>query len=639
LSSDNIKRIRARECRVQTRALLRIQISRAIREIGILRKLVVALLLVFCLPAISKAAWWNNDWNFRKEITFDLTPGGANVPGTPVDVPVLIRLHLGNFGYFNDTKPDGSDLRFIASDDKTPLKFHIERYDPVNQIAFLWVRIPRLAGGTNTEKIYLYYGNPKAAAAGDAPGTYDVSQTLVYHLSDAQLPPADSTANGNKASAANVELNAASLIGGGAKLTGTTSITTPSTPSLRLIPAQGATFSAWVRIPAAQNDALVLVLQDKGNELGLGINGTQAYARLIGPGGRAQALQTGQLDSEHWHHLAVTVGGGRLTLYVDGDASASVAAQPAEIAGTLTIGAAAGGAQGFNGEIDEVQVSNVARSPDWLRIAARSQGNEAPLVVYGNDTQRETQKVSYFKITLQNVTPDGWVVIIILALMFLISMLIIVSKALYLARVQRGNVGFLAEFVKLKGDPTALDRPDPVDGEDALDLSPFTRATGDQKNNKFRMSTIYHLYHSGIREMHSRVGESAGASVVRSLSPQAINALRAALDASQVRLTQKLSSQMVLLTIAIAGGPFLGLLGTVVGVMITFAAIAASGDVNVNSIAPGIAAALAATVAGLAVAIPALFGYNWLNTRIKNISADMRVFVDEFVTRIAEHYS
>jgi biopolymer transport protein ExbB len=48
---------------------------------------------------------------------------------------------------------------------------------------------------------------------------------------------------------------------------------------------------------------------------------------------------------------------------------------------------------------------------------------------------------------------------------------------------------------------------------------------------------------------------------------------------------------------------------------------------------------LAATVAGLSVAIPALFGYNWLNTRIKSISADNRVFVDEFVTRLAEQYS
>jgi biopolymer transport protein ExbB len=73
--------------------------------------------------------------------------------------------------------------------------------------------------------------------------------------------------------------------------------------------------------------------------------------------------------------------------------------------------------------------------------------------------------------------------------------------------------------------------------------------------------------------------------------------------------------------------------------MITFAAIAAAGDVNVNAIAPGIAAALLATVAGLAVAIPSLFGYNYLATRIKNISADMQIFVDELVTRIAEVYT
>ncbi len=55
-------------------------------------------------------AWWNNDWAFRKEITFDLTPAGADISGTPTDVPILIRLSLGNFQYFGDTKPDGSDF-------------------------------------------------------------------------------------------------------------------------------------------------------------------------------------------------------------------------------------------------------------------------------------------------------------------------------------------------------------------------------------------------------------------------------------------------------------------------------------------------------------------------------------------------
>jgi biopolymer transport protein ExbB len=48
--------------------------------------------------------------------------------------------------------------------------------------------------------------------------------------------------------------------------------------------------------------------------------------------------------------------------------------------------------------------------------------------------------------------------------------------------------------------------------------------------------------------------------------------------------------------------------------------------------------ALLATVAGLAVAIPALFGYNYLTTRMKTVSSDMQIFVDEFVTRVAELY-
>src|SRR5262249_6702920 len=116
------------------------------------------------------------------------------------------------------------------------------------------------------------------------------------------------------------------------------------------------------------------------------------------------------------------------------------------------------------------------------------------------------------------------------------------------------------------------------------------------------------------------------------------DALKAAVDANSVREGYELNSQMVLLTMAISGGPFLGLLGTVTGVMITFASIAAAGDVNVNSIAPGIAAALLATVAGLAVAIPSLFGYNYLAARIRKISSDMQIFIDEFLTRVVESY-
>ncbi len=148
-------------------------------------------------------------------------------------------------------------------------------------------------------------------------------------------------------------------------------------------------------------------------------------------------------------------------------------------------------------------------------------------------------------------------------------------------------------------------------------------------------SSLYRVYETGVREVTDRL-DGGRCLPDGNIAPQSLAAIRASMDAQMVREMAKLNNMMVFLTIAISGGPFVGLLGTVVGVMITFAAIAAAGDVNVNSIAPGISAALLATAAGMFVAIPALFGYNYFQTRIKSITSEMSVFVDEIVTRIAE---
>ncbi|HKE44019.1 MAG TPA: DUF2341 domain-containing protein [Steroidobacteraceae bacterium] len=612
-----------------------------------MRRLRLALALVLLCAPIASFAWWNEDWNFRKEITFDLSPTGADIAGTPTDIPVLIRLHVGNFSYFGDTKPDGSDLRFLAADDKTPLKFHIERYDPQNQMAFIWVLVPRLAGGSNTEKIFLYYGNKDATSASDPAGSYDRSQAVVYHFSETPgSQPLDSTGYKNNAATSTVELNPSSLIGGGARFNGSQSLQIPAASTLHITPASGATLSAWVRIDAPQINAYVAALEGAGHEMVLGINGTQAFARLSGPNGPVNLPQTtGELTTGAWHHLVARIGDGRFTLFVDGADAGSADVEAQEIAGTLTVGGAAANSNYFNGEMDELQFSTAVRSADWIKAAARSQGMQAPLVAYGGDAQKDSGNVSYFAITLRNVTIDGWVVIGLLAVMFVGSLVVMAGKAVYLGRVRKSNGQFLREFHKQRDDPTALDRkvaPKDDETESAFETSGerqfATALFGDA--GQFGASTLYRLYHHGVREMTKRIeGQAAGAERVRNLSPQSIEAIRATMDASLTRMTQRLSAQMVLLTICISGGPFLGLLGTVIGVMITFAAIAAAGDVNINAIAPGTAAALAATVAGLAVAIPCLFGYNYLNTQIKEISADMRVFVDEFVTQIAEHYS
>jgi biopolymer transport protein ExbB len=576
-------------------------------------------------------AWWNGDWAYRKEIDFDLTPKGADIPGAPTDVPVLIRLSLANFQYFNDAKPDGSDFRFLSADDKTPLKFHIERFDPQDQIALVWVRLPHLTGGANTDKVFLYYGNKNAPSAADTAGTYDTSQVLDYHFGTAKGSPQDATGYKSEPSAFDAEVAPASLIGAGVKFSGAQTISIPASGAVRLAPGKGFTLSAWVRIEAAQNNAYVAQLADQGRELVLGIAGAQVFARYNGGGSPITITESGQLTTGEWHHLAMRIGDGRLTLLVDGSDAGHADADAQEIGGVLTIGGSAAKSNYYNGQMDELEVADSVRSADWLKAAARSQGVAAPLVVYGGDTQREGGKESYFATTLRNVTVDGWVVIVLLAFMFVMAVFIMGGKLLFLTRVAAGNRKFLVTFNEMSADPAALERKLGGGKEDDTSLD---------DDEDFGASTLWPLYHHGMRETMKRLeGQAAGADRVRSLSAQSIEAIRASLDASLTRLVQRLNSQMVWLTVAIAGGPFLGLLGTVVGVMITFAAIAASGDVNINAIAPGTAAALVATVAGLGVAIPCLFGYNYLNTRVREITADMRVFSDEFVARIAETYS
>jgi biopolymer transport protein ExbB len=592
------------------------------------------------IPVLAVAAsWWNNDWKYNKEIAFDMTPAGADVAATTQDDLMLVRLSLANFSYFNDTKADGSDFRLVQGDDKTPLKFHFEKYDPQDQMAFLWVRVPQVTGGSKTDKIYAYYGNPDAPSAADPAGTYDAQQALVLSFSETSGLPMDATAYKNNPSASTAVLTPASLIAGGAKFAGKESITVPASASLRLLPNQGLTASAWLRIEQPQQ-AAVMALTDQGKSIEIDLDGAKPVARASFGGAPIAAAGPADLTLSQWHHLALTAAAGKLTLYVDGAAVASAPVALQEIGGTFSVGAVNGG-KFLTGDVDEVEVSKVARSADWIKISARGQGMDSNLVLYGADGQREASgQATYFVTIAKNLTADGWVVIGICMAMLLIALGIMVVKAFYLSRVERANAKFLKEFRRLSAaDATALDRGAAEDQDDLDDVPSMATLANDQAD--FGASTLYRLYHHGVREVNKRVPPMQSVSAARAeiLSPQSIDAIRAALDGTMTRLQQSLSSQMVLLTIAISGGPFLGLLGTVIGVMITFAAIALSGDVNVNAIAPGVAAALAATVAGLAVAIPALFGYNWLNTRIKSVTADNRVFVDEFVTLLAEKYS
>src|SRR6266508_1801279 len=118
---------------------------------------------VLLLPVAARG-WWNDEWKGRKQLTIDTSAAGGNVTQPIGAAAVLVRLHVGNFK-FEAAKENGSDLRFVAADDKTPLKHQLEKWDPLLGEALIWVGVPEIKPGARTE-LWLYFGNPKAAPAG-----------------------------------------------------------------------------------------------------------------------------------------------------------------------------------------------------------------------------------------------------------------------------------------------------------------------------------------------------------------------------------------------------------------------------------------------------------------------------------------
>jgi biopolymer transport protein TolQ len=109
------------------------------------------------------------------------------------------------------------------------------------------------------------------------------------------------------------------------------------------------------------------------------------------------------------------------------------------------------------------------------------------------------------------------------------------------------------------------------------------------------------------------------------------NAIQRALNSASLVY----ESKMILLGSLVSGAPFLGLLGTVWGVMIAFGGIAmSSGAASIQALAPGVAAALVCTVTGLLVAIPAVFGYNFLLTQTKVLVTQLENFASALADRI-----
>src|SRR5256885_5825521 len=217
----------------------------------------------------------------------------------------------------------------------------------------------------------------------------------------------------------------------------------------------------------------------------------------------------------------------------------------------------------------------------------------------------------------------GKLVLLLLALASIFSWAVMLTKLRVIQFARKQNARFLAAF-----------------RQDRQPLRLF------EKNARFPGSPNFNVYLAGCREMtfhllgSAEVDETfrARLEIADKISPAQMGAVNAAMERTVGETALQLESQMILLATAVSGSPFLGLLGTVCGGMDTFTDVAVARSPDLTTMAPGISGALITTVTALCVAIPAMFGYNFLVTSIRGMIVEMDNFAAELASEFEHKY-
>jgi biopolymer transport protein TolQ len=244
---------------------------------------------------------------------------------------------------------------------------------------------------------------------------------------------------------------------------------------------------------------------------------------------------------------------------------------------------------------------------------------------------------------LKQATVEGKITIGALAVVSIFSWMVIISKARQLVRARAAAKKFFEAYRATRDPMEIARRGEEFDGAPAYELY----YTGAQE-------TEYHLKNNPVNivSIKSRIlppplpgmpGIGAETDIIArqittKISQSSFESVRVALERAASQQALVLEKGMIVLSTAVAGGPFIGLLGTVWGVMETFSGIARAGAANLTAMAPGVAGALIATVVGLFVAIPAMFAYNYMVTTIRAITQELDAFASEYATALEHKY-
>jgi hypothetical protein len=365
------------------------------------KKTVISILLGVCAASAADYTAWLG----KKDVVLNTSASGANVAGTVTNFPVLIRLGASESGILTGGGANGSGIRFSKADNTTALPYQIESWS--STAAAIWVKVDSIHGNNSSQKIVLHYNNPGTVPSeSNGPAVFDTANGFrgVWHLgSDSVGVSKDATNNRNHATQQGVATATQGNVGGARLFNaagGGDIDTVGINPTFDMSVNDRLTVSAWVR-RAGSNGAGSAFEGIAGvfdwNRGGTGVN-NRMYSLVHnanngfsfhvsstgGDGANEIIVNSGIMAEANWTHAAATVDGTNIKVYVNGVSAMQTAYTgniyfPASLTGVgpFTIGMlddnGSGEGQYFNGGIDEVRLSGVARSADWLKLEYENQ--------------------------------------------------------------------------------------------------------------------------------------------------------------------------------------------------------------------------------------------------------------------------
>ncbi|MEW5797119.1 MAG: MotA/TolQ/ExbB proton channel family protein [Candidatus Zixiibacteriota bacterium] len=215
---------------------------------------------------------------------------------------------------------------------------------------------------------------------------------------------------------------------------------------------------------------------------------------------------------------------------------------------------------------------------------------------------------------IQSLSTFGAVILAILVAMSLASWMVIFRKIRQFRAVHNDSRSFITYFRRAH-------RLEDASGQAQM----------------YRNAPVANIFKAGFQEitgLKQRRNEASGLrEATVPLNNEDYDLVEMAMERSLNDEMAKQERQVVYLATTASSAPFLGLLGTVVGIMDSFWSIGERGSASLAIVAPGIAEALLATIVGLGAAIPAVIAYNWANNHTKFTNNDAMNFILEFVAR------